>query len=410
LHRWDARDAWLQRATTGQKVIAREQRPDRLPRLIGVDVLRAAAIAVVLGRHWLDSGVAAPASVATHWIASGIFGHGINGVTLFFVISGFLITRTTMAREPDFYALTFRQFYLRRAARILPLLVVTIGLGIVGLEWGAGHSLYGFVFHDPAANFGAWFWLSIATFTFNWARLFLVHVSHGNGWGLHWDVLWSLAVEEQFYLLFPIIVTLVRTPGRLFRVLLILIGVGILSRGAVMLLGFDQNLAFTSSLACLDALSIGVFTALLAGRFALSATTRRLMMVNGLAICAVGYFSANLVVTPTIIALGAALFILGVQHQGAFAAWFWRPVARIGELSYGIYLLHPAVLYLTAPLLRGTDLLVGYVVFLTATVAIADLVYRHLEQPSNAWIRARAIALWGEPQRRSIEPRVLKLP
>jgi peptidoglycan/LPS O-acetylase OafA/YrhL len=395
----------------GRKVIAREQRPDRLPRLIGVDVLRAAAIAVVLGRHWLDSSVASPASAAAHWIASGIFGHGINGVTLFFVISGFLITRTTMAREPDFYALSFRQFYLRRAARILPLLAVAIGLGIVGLEWGAGHSLYGFVFHDPAAEFGPWFWLSIATFTFNWARLVLVHVSHGNGWGLHWDVLWSLAVEEQFYLLFPIIVTLVRTPSRFLRLLLILVCVGILARGAVLLLGFDQNLAFTSSLACLDALSLGVFTALLATRLTLGVTTRRLMMANGLAICTSGYLSTNLVVTPTIIALGAALFILGAQYHGAFSAWFWRPFARIGELSYGMYLLHPAVLYLAAPLLRGTDSLVGYFLFLTATVLVADLVYRGFEQPANAWIRAHAIWLWGEPQRRSTEPRrVLKLP
>jgi peptidoglycan/LPS O-acetylase OafA/YrhL len=375
-------------------VLRVEHRP-ALTRLIGVDLLRGLAVAAVVGRHWQNAKLADPENAATHRLTNEIFSHGVWGVTLFFVISGFLITRTTMAREPQFFSLSYRAFYVRRAARILPLLVASIGIGIIGLELGAGRSLYGYVFHDPDAEFSAPFWLSIMTFTFNWLRL--AWAGHGGGWGLHWDVLWSLAVEEQFYLLFPVIVWLARSSTRLIQIMLYAITLAIMTRGLVMVIGINSDFAYISTFACFDALALGVLVALLVDQLKIDTMMRRPMMACGVAIAGVAYFSLNIVITPFALAFGTALFILGAQYPGAFAARIWLPFARVGELSYGIYLLHPAVLYVIAPLLQGANLIAGYFAFLMATIVVADFVYRCLEQPANAWVRARATVWWGEP-------------
>jgi peptidoglycan/LPS O-acetylase OafA/YrhL len=358
----------------------KEHSSDR--RLVGVDLLRCVAIAVVLGRHWLASGLPASENLVIDNFARTFFLHGLWGVTLFFVISGFLITRTTMAREADFFTLSFRGFYLRRASRILPLLAVSITVGALGLALGADSRL--FVLHDPHAPFGFWFWLSIFTFTFNWALAF---INFPDGWGLHWDVLWSLAVEEQFYVLFPLVVVLARWRGRLIRALVAAIALAIITRSVVVLTGLPATYAIFGSLACIDALAIGVLTALLSGRLIADAKLKAVMAAAGPIVIGATYFSTDIVIAPTILALGAALFIVGVQSPNAFASKLWLPFARIGELSYGIYLFHPAILYLVSPLLRGSNFIGGYLLFLGVTVAFADLSYRYLERPANAWIR-----------------------
>lgn len=363
-------------------------RRDKQPndsRLIGVDLLRAVAIAVVLGRHWLGAGLADDQSSAFDQIAIDIFRHGMWGVTLFFVISGFLITRSTMARETDLFALSFRQFYVRRAGRILPLLATSILIGIVVLGFGADGQLYDYVFRDPNANFGVAFWLSLFTFTFNWARL--AFIAQSNGWGLHWDVLWSLAVEEQFYVLFPLLLIWSRATGRLMRVLGAAVAVAIIGRGLVELTGLNGAYALISSFACIDALAIGVLTALLSDKLQIGSGLRVVLAACGATIVGLTYFSTDLLLAPTILALGAASIIVGVQRPNTFASKLWLPLARIGELSYGIYLLHPVVLFFAAPLLRGSDFIGGYLLFLLFTMALADLSYRYIERPANRWVR-----------------------
>ena len=364
---------------------SRQVRQPNDSRLIGVDLLRAVAIAVVLGRHWLGAGLTGDQYLTIDTIAIEIFRHGMWGVTLFFVISGFLITRSTMAREPDFFALSFRQFYKRRAGRILPLLATSIVIGTIGLAFGADGGLYDYVFHDPNATFGAGFWLSLFTFTFNWARL--AFIAQSSGWGLHWDVLWYLAVEEQFYVLFPLLVIWTHSSARLMRALAAAVAIAIIGRGMVGLSGIDGAYALISSFACIDALAIGVLSALLSNQYRFGARQSLMIASTGAAIAVSAYFSTDLVITPTILAIGAGSIIFGVQRPHAFSAKFWLPFARIGELSYGIYLLHPLVLYVIAPLLRGSNFVGGYLLFVIATAALAELSYRYLERPANRWIR-----------------------
>src|SRR5882757_6273044 len=103
-------------------------------RLVGIDVLRAVSIVVVLGTHWGSAKLAEPMGVE-RWL-NFVFAPGPYGVTLFFVISGFLICSTTMQRERNFFELSLRSFYVRRMARIQPLFWLSIVIGLVALTLG----------------------------------------------------------------------------------------------------------------------------------------------------------------------------------------------------------------------------------------------------------------------------------
>lgn len=357
-------------------------------RAIGIDLMRGLAIALVLGLHLMSAHIVEPDANTIGAIELYVFERGILGVTAFFVISGFLITRTTIAREGDLFALSYRRFYLRRASRILPLLAISLALGIASLTLGAHGGLYDFVLHSSGAVFDASFWLSIATFTFNWARLALNH--QNAGWGLHWDVLWSLAVEEQFYILFPVAALLARTAQRFTGILLGAIAIALVTRALIAWFGLNPDLLYMATPACLDALAIGILAVPLADT--LPRSVRRLAMVAGLCFAAANYlYQPNYIAAPSLVAGGVALFLIGAQDEALFASPIWRPSAAIGELSYGIYLLHPIVLYLMAPLLQRLDFSVAYIVFLGATAMLAHFVYRYFERPAAAWIRAMPV-------------------
>src|SRR5258708_1670484 len=90
-------------------------------RNIGIDVLRAVAILIVMALHLVNSRLPAPSTSSWDNVFIRFAGHGTYGVELFFVLSGFLITRAAMAREPNLFTMSARDFYVRRIARIQPL-------------------------------------------------------------------------------------------------------------------------------------------------------------------------------------------------------------------------------------------------------------------------------------------------
>jgi peptidoglycan/LPS O-acetylase OafA/YrhL len=154
-----------------------------VPRLLKympqLDGLRAIAVAMVVVRHY--------------YLVTEI-DTAIYGVRLFFVLSGFLITGILLASREALQmglvpsrAHALRQFYIRRTLRIFPLYYLVVGVGlIVGVP--------------EALEFAPW----LLTYTLNWRIA-------AQGWYMeHYAHLWSLAVEEQFYLLWPWVILLVR--------------------------------------------------------------------------------------------------------------------------------------------------------------------------------------------------------
>lgn len=358
-------------------------------RLAGVDVLRGVAILAVMADHWGTSLLYRPATNLIERSALVLNANGRYGVLIFFVVSGFVITRTIMQRDGSAFAVDARAFYLRRAGRILPLYFLWLSLGIVAVGVLCDHTVMAdFIIHRPGARFDWIFWASILTFTFNYGALGAAVL-----WGLHWDIFWSLCVEEQFYALFPALLRWSKSEARLLPALLILYLLAVPVRAVVYLsISSDWFSVMVPLPACVDLLAAGVFAALVAPRIrwsrsqALYATAAAsTFMPLSIWLLPVG------ILHPTVIALGMVP-LLWAAHCGAiFRGAPWVPLARIGELSYGMYLLHPVVLYALAPWLGGISYFLGYIVFIAATAAVAQASYALFERPANRWIRARGI-------------------
>ncbi len=156
----------------------------RLPALDGLRGL--AALAVVLFHLMLQGSPQSPPAIAVR----SVFAVGWTGVDLFFVLSGFLITGLLVAAKGS--SNYFRVFYARRTLRILPLyyaaLIVLFGLPMLGVM---SHEFV-VPFHDQL-----WFWFYLQNF--HWLGALFA------GWTGH---LWSLAIEEQFYLIWPLVILL----------------------------------------------------------------------------------------------------------------------------------------------------------------------------------------------------------
>ncbi|MBL0159485.1 MAG: acyltransferase [Bryobacterales bacterium] len=162
-------------------------RPDLPSRIPSLDGLRAISIVLVLLGHLVGTQnfpnwIHPPASLAS------------LGVRVFFVISGFLITSLLLKEWEKTGSISLRQFYLRRAFRIFPAFYLYIG--VVAVLVGAG-------------------WFAVLDGDFLHALTYTMNYHHPHGWPL--AHLWSLAVEEQFYLIWPALF-LLAGPGRAMKV------------------------------------------------------------------------------------------------------------------------------------------------------------------------------------------------
>ncbi len=155
--------------------------PDHIPSLDG---LRAVSVVLVIAGH---AALYGPAT--RQWkLFSSLFLNSEIGVTWFFVISGFLITALLLREQARTNSISLSRFYLRRALRILPPFYVLV-LTVLMLKYFGGLAI-------P----GQRIWTS-ATFTYNIVK----HPPYGSWWLGH---TWSLSVEEQFYLCWPLLLIL----------------------------------------------------------------------------------------------------------------------------------------------------------------------------------------------------------
>jgi peptidoglycan/LPS O-acetylase OafA/YrhL len=168
----------------------------------GIDFLRGLSIFLVLLNHIgirirLTSGVLA--SVLPKQVLTDITFNGGEGVIIFFVISGFLIATNSMQRWGRLGAIDARAFYARRAARIVPCLVALVAiLSVLHLARVPDYVIHGPHQSLPGAAASA-FGLYL-----NW------YEAHTGYLPASWDVLWSLSIEEVFYLGFPLVCLLLR--------------------------------------------------------------------------------------------------------------------------------------------------------------------------------------------------------
>ncbi|MCB1248524.1 MAG: acyltransferase, partial [Acidimicrobiales bacterium] len=350
-----------------------------------LDGLRGAAVAGVLLFH------------------GGVLDGGFMGVDLFFVLSGFLITTLLLREWDDTTTISLKRFWFRRARRLLPALFgLLVGVAIYALVVADGFEL-GAIRADG---------LAAVAYVANWQQIL-----GGNG---YWDVYsapspflhtWSLAIEEQFYVLWPLVfVGVMRWSRSNKRVLLGLALVGAVASAIVMTLVFTEGADPSRAYLGTDTRAGGVLLgASLAIALSVWGTVRTDGARRGLEIVGIGAALALAAVwltvdggTPWLYRFGffacgllSIAVIAAVVHPrpGVLAtALSVAPLRGLGLISYGLYLWHWPIFIAIQRTWRldGWPLLaVG--VPISLGVALAS--YRWLEQP----IRQHGLAAWRRP-------------
>ncbi len=338
-----------------------------------IDGLRALAVGVVVLSHLHIAG----------------FAGGFIGVDVFFVISGFLIT-TYLVENLRAGTLSLREFYFRRARRILPMALVVIAITVA-----AGYLLLN---EAKALQIGVdGFWSAVFLENLHLIQQSADYFNHGFS-ASPLQHYWSLAVEEQFYLVFPLLLLiLVKVSKKVLRIgvtaLVVFISVTSFSL-AIIQGGVSANSAYFSSATRAYELGIGALLALWAvgvkkeqGR-----ATSAVFGVVGLlaiAVSTLAYGGATgypgwLALLPT---LGAALIIsAGAKSSPSFVskALGWRPLVFVGKSSFSIYLIHwPLIIFSQQLLPSFAESWVFAPAVLALTLGLSAAAYLFVERPTR---------------------------
>jgi peptidoglycan/LPS O-acetylase OafA/YrhL len=331
------------------------------------DGLRGLAVLIVVGFH-----------------AALVPGGGFLGVEFFFVLSGFLITTLLTDEWDGNGTISLRNFYRRRALRLLPALVVAL-MGYVAVSairfLVVEQDFRSFADSIAAAGIGASY---VANIVIAFLGSFPPGVQH----------LWSLAAEEQYYLAWPPLLLLAlrrRVSTRYLVGALGVVGVAICAnRAALTLAGASQRHLFFSPDVTFGGIVIGAILALLNRSGTLPRLYARRFVRAAVVPFTVAFACVFIVLVPNtdgrwlyLYGISAFLIAAGAVVAGAAidpGAWWARPLrsqplVNVGRVSYGIYLWHPILMY------AAGDWPIERLVAVPATFVIADFSYRFVEQP-----------------------------
>ena len=357
------------------------------PHLPGLDGLRALAVIGVLAFH--DNRL------------SG----GFLGVDLFFAVSGFLITTLLIEELQRTNTIDLIGFWGRRLRRLLPVVMVLLVVVVV--------------FFRLFADTGQWI---IARNDAPWAQFYVANWHQIYSGAGYWDAfaapsafehLWSLAIEEQFYVVWPLLVMVAWRFGRT-RALGTLTGFGIIASFVAMLTiydGGDPTRVYMGTDTRAFSLLCGAFVALPAMRHAINQGIQKFRLIVSVLtvalIAAIGFtwftvsgeshwlFRGGLLAHSIASAVLAVLVATSVSKITAVLSW--RPLAYIGRLSYALYLWHwPVFIFCTRDRLDVNGLALT-IIRMAITLALSVASYFLVEKP----IRHRARWAHGSSGRRA---------
>jgi peptidoglycan/LPS O-acetylase OafA/YrhL len=348
----------------------RSQRSARIP---GLDGLRAFAVLAVIAYH----------------LAPGAVPGGFLGVDVFFVVSGFLIT-TILLREFDSDGrVSLPRFWVRRARRLLPALglVVVVSVALARLVNG-----------DLLVGIGRQV-LGAATFTTNWWEISAGASYFDQRQPELLRPLWSLAIEEQFYFVWPVLLVvgavLVGRRGLLARTTLGLAVVSALVMGFLATPGGDPTRAYYGTDSHAFGLLLGVSAAFAwqsQGRLLRRRAARwvPVVAIGGLVVLAGSMRDDSIWAYRGGLAFASVLAVVAVAGCTAGTTGYVRalelPVLRwVGERSYGLYLWHWPIALIVFSVVLATPGTVtwwfGAGLILVLTFVMADLSFRYWETP-----------------------------
>ncbi|WP_336931247.1 acyltransferase [Acinetobacter tandoii] len=362
-----------------------------------IDILRGVSILLVLVHHFNipyklhDTFLGIP--IGGESLSTLIARNGNYGVTMFFVISGFLITQHTLQRSGSLAQIKLKDFYIRRIARIMPCLVLLVAivtlLGALEPKPFMNQSPNGVDVSYAVTVLSAFsFWMNILIIEFGWINYAL-------------GVLWSLSVEEVFYLAFPIL-CLVLGRGKGFIVFLLLI-IAYAPYFRALHFAEESGAYLYHYFSSFDGIAIGCLTAMYAQYFKGVIYNPKVIVAVTVFLMTALYFYAPIKEVSTwgisVFALLTALllfcFVQDLKVEPvSYAA---RSLVWIGQRSYEIYLFHLIVLGLIKVVYfpKGTlaaEKLMLLPVYFIAVFIMSWAIEKYYSTPLNlkirqAWIR-----------------------
>jgi len=331
-----------------------------------LDGVRGMAALMVMWFHfnWMGN------SLLVRYISkTAVFGQ--TGVILFFVLSGFLITRILLYQKGN-TTHYFRNFYIRRTLRIFPLYFLFLGIY---------YFVVPLVYHLPVIPFGqqVYYWTYLQSFsqTFGW-----------NAKGP--DHYWSLSVEEHFYLFWPCLIYFMNLK-QIKRTVLALIALALILGILLVRAGYP---VFYWTFTNIDLLALGALLAVFEAGNALDGKTatytKRIALALSILLIPLWAIFGGLenpviqVLKPLLICSPFFLLIFGlIRPQGN--AWlkkfFSRPfLTYTGKISYGLYVYHPLCYWIVARAALSNNLVVNLMFSVTLSYTVATLSYYFFEK------------------------------
>lgn len=311
----------------------------------GIDLLRGISILLVLTHHLalrIPLARTGLAAVLPHRLLSALSWSGGNAVTMFFTISGFLIAGHVIERRGSLGRIDAPAFYRRRLRRIAPLLAVLLAV------LAALHLLHvpNYTILRPTQSLAG---ALISALTM-WLNVYEGRTGYLPG---GWDVLWSLSIEEAFYLGFPLVCLLLGRHDRLAAVLFAALALS-LPYALHTLSGAPDIWQEKATWPGMCAIATGITAALIAARLPPPGPSARRVLGGLAALCVAGFlleepalFHAFGNPVELALPLGTAALLLAFHHGWApnlahrGFGWLRAP----GRLSYEIYLTHMFVIF-----------------------------------------------------------------
>lgn len=356
-----------------------------------VDFLRGVAIFAVLALHFslTYNLVKSPLAqlLPPAWIRAAV-NNGNYGVTIFFVISGFLITSNNLRRYENLGRMKLREFYAFRFARIIPplclALCIIVPLGLLGVPSFTDSR------HGEALSMGFFALAVFSVLTF-WHNVLMQMAGYFN---YCLNIYWSLSVEEVFYLTFPVACALLKRERYIVALCLAAIVVGPIYRS----LHTDNEIYFMYAYpACFDAIAFGCLAAMLQRRFTAGphlAVFIRVVAGAALAACYLSGIDGHEVFGFSLIALCTVGLLTNAFEPAARTSRFRlaRIVGWFGSHSYELYLFHIVLLAGIRDLLPKASLsyafkLPLFAAFVALSGLLAGLAARYFADPINGRLR-----------------------
>ena len=354
-----------------------------------IDGLRALAVIAVMLYH-----------LGFTWIPGGFL-----GVDLFFVISGYVITRLLLDSIEQSGGLDLRGFYLARARRLLPALIFTMSTTTIAIGIWAPDTIKRLLTDMPFALTGTMNWWLVARHQDYFESIgrppLLQHT-------------WSLAVEAQFYLLWPLILYFILKRLGKKRIPIAALVIAAASGVALLLVSFSLDASNASKVSHVyfgtDTHSIGLFlgaalaVSWIPQNFTTQVSKKAQDFIDGIGVFGfIGIIATFLLIDetkPTLYKIafplagifGASIIMSVVHPASRFAPILQNPIfVWIGQRSYAMYLWHWIIFQVTRPSVDlAGQMWALYALRILMVFALADISLRYVEQP----IRRGALKLW----------------